>query len=261
MNIGASTSCFYPMETEQALQQVIDLGYDRTEIFFNAESELDTSFVKMLKDRADSNGVSIDSVHPFSSFLESNCIFGDYQRRYDDYIDIYRRTCHAAAVLGAGIVVIHGALERPKRPLPEEHYFERFKGLVDIGKAEGVKVCQENVNRFRSQSIDFCKRMRSRLGDDFNMVFDVKQAVRAGFDPFDFINEFKEDIAHIHISDHCSVADCMPPGRGNFDFGKLFDIMHNANYNGSYIIEIYSLGYDVYNELKNSREYLKQFEV
>lgn len=261
MRVGASTACFYPLETEKSLQQVIDLGFDRTEIFFNADSELDTSFVKSLKTQADSSGIQVVSVHPFSSFLESNCIFGDYERRYNDYIDIYRRTCNAAAELGAKYVVIHGALEKPKRPLPEEHYFERFKGLVDIGREEGITVCQENVNRFRSQSIDFCKRMRAQLGDDFNMVFDVKQAVRAGYSPFQFLDEFKHDIVHIHISDHCDTADCMPPGRGSFDFQRMFSFMESVGYDGSYVIEIYSLGYDVYNELKFSKEYLNQIEV
>lgn len=261
MIVGASTSCFYPLETEKALRQVIRLGYKQAEIFFNADSELEPSFVGSMKKQADDAGLQVLSVHPFSSFLESNCIFCDYERRYNDFIDIYRRTCHAAAVLGAKYVVIHGALEKPKRPLPEEHYFERFKGLIDIGKSEGVMICQENVNRFRSQSIDFCKKMRQQFGSDFNMVFDVKQAIRAGYDPFDFVDELKDNIVHIHISDNCAQADCMPPGRGNFDFARLFSKMKAAGYKGSYVIEIYSMGYDVYEELKFSKAYLNRIEV
>lgn len=258
MEAGASTSCFYPLETEKALDKIIDLGFKKTEIFFNSLSELELPFVKEMKKKADENGVKVLSVHPFSSALENNCIFGEYQRRYYDFIDIYKKHCHAAAVLGAEVVVIHGALAKQKRDIPAEHYFDRFASLIEIGKSEGVKVCQENVNLFRSQSIEFCKQMRDYLGSDFHMVFDIKQSIRAGFEPFDFVNEFKNQIVHVHISDNCDKADCMPPGRGNFDFKRLFETMDAAGYNGNYVIEIYSKGYDVEKELALSKQYLSE---
>ena len=36
----------------------------------------------------------------------------------------------------------------------------------------------------------------------------------------DFAEKFKNDIVHIHISDHTENADCMPPGKGKFDFNE-----------------------------------------
>lgn len=258
MNIGASTSCFYPLETEMALGKIIDLGFNKTEIFFNTISETQDNFVKELKKQADNGGVNILSVHPFSSNLENNCIFGEYQRRYDDFIGMYRQLCHACAMLGAKVVVIHGAYAQLKRPLPEEHYFDRFASLIEIGKQEGVMVCQENVVRFRSQSLDFLKRMRSYLGDNFHMVFDVKQAIRSGYDPFEIVDEMKDSIAHIHLSDNMENADCIPPGRGNFDFKRLFETMNKSNYKGDYVIELYSMGYDIEKELAQSKRFFDE---
>lgn len=256
-NLGASTACFYPLETEKALKKVVDLGFKNTEIFMNAMSELDEPFVKELSAIADERSVNIVSVHPFSSFLESSCIFTDYKRRFDDFIGIYDKTCHAAAMLGARYVVIHGAVAKPKIPIPDERYFERFSRLVEIGRREGVTVCQENVNRFKSQSIDFCKKMRQNLGSDFNMVFDIKQTVRASQDTFDFLNEFKNEIKHVHISDNARYGDCLPPGKGDFDFKRLKSILDSVNYDGSYVIEIYSGSLDVAKELKESKVYLE----
>lgn len=258
MKFGASTSCFYPLETEKSLKEVVDLGFEKAEVFMNAPSELEEPFTKELKRIADGSGCDIVSVHPFSSFMESSCIFGDYQRRYDDYISIYEKTCHAAAVLGADIVVIHGAVRTPKIPIPDERYFERFYKLIEIGKREGVTVCQENVNRFKSQSIEFCKKMRSALGSDFHMVFDIKQTVRAGEDTFNFLEEFKNEIRHIHISDNGERGDCLPIGWGSFDFLKMKRIMDNAGYDGDCVIEIYSKDYDVKKVLYESRESLKK---
>lgn len=258
MKAGASTACFYPLETEKALARVCGLGFSETEIFMNSPCELEESFVRELKNTADDNNTKIVSVHPFSSFLESSCIFGDYQRRFDDFIGIYEKTCHAAAMLGARVVVIHGAVAKPKIPIPDDRYFKRFQMLVEIGRREGVTVCQENVNRFKSESIDFCKKMRDALKSDFHMVFDIKQTVRAGQDTFSFLEEFKNEIAHVHISDNAPFGDCLPPGKGCFDFSRLYNTLSSVGYNGSFIIEIYSGNLDVGDELKKSKDFLER---
>lgn len=258
MRVGASSACFFPLETEKSLQNILDLGFKDCEVFFNTSSELEEPFVLDLKRRADEKGARILSVHPFSSALENNCIFGEYQRRYDDYVGLYRQHCHAAALLGAKVLVIHGALAVQKREISEDFYFDRFNSLVEIGKQEGIMVCQENVVRFRSQSIDFLKRMRNALGDDFHMVFDVKQSIRCGYDPFDVVDEFKNNIVHIHLSDNTPDADCLPLGRGNFDFKRLFDTMDAVDYKGGYVIEIYSKGYDVNKELAFSKGFIEK---
>ena len=260
MEIGASTSCFYPLETEKSLQKVIDLGFRKTEIFFNSLCELEEPFVKEMKKQADDGGTRVLSVHPFSSALENMCIFGEYPRRFHDYVGVYQQHCHAAALLGADVVVIHGALAKRKIDLPDEAYFDRFAELIEVGKKEGVRVCQENVNLFKSQSLEFCQKMSRYLGDDFNMVFDIKQAVRAGYDPYQFLETMKEDIVHVHVSDHSSKQDCMPPGRCSFDFKRLFDTLDGVNYAGDYVIEIYSKGYDVEKELTFSKQYFETFE-
>ncbi len=225
-------------------------------MFFNTSSELEPPFVMEMKKAADDNGVKVLSVHPFSSALENMCIFGEYQRRYDDFIGVYQKHCHAAALLGAKVVVIHGALDKRKIYLPDELYFERFASLAEIGKREGVTVCQENVNLFKSQHIEFCKKMRSALGSDFHMVFDIKQAIRAGHDPFEFIEEMKNEIVHVHLSDNkLPESDCLPPGKGNFDFKRLFGVLNSSGYNGDYVIEIYSKGFDVEKELAESKAF------
>ncbi|MCR5206945.1 MAG: sugar phosphate isomerase/epimerase [Eubacterium sp.] len=258
MNVGASTSCFYPLETEKALSEIINLGFKKTEIFFNTACELEPPFVNELKKTADENGVSVLSVHPFSSAIENTCIFGEYPRRFNDFIGLYQAHCHAAALLGAKYLVIHGARDKRKIPLSDEAYFERFYELIKLGRAEGITVCQENVNLFKSQHIGFMKRMRDALGDDFNMVFDVKQSIRAGYEPFEFLEEMKESVVHVHISDNdLPERDCIPPGRGSFDFKRLFNTLDKAGYKGDYVIEIYSRGLDVKEELAFSRSFFE----
>lgn len=46
MKLGASTACFYPLETEKALEKVCKLGYKYAEVFMNAPCELEEPFFK-----------------------------------------------------------------------------------------------------------------------------------------------------------------------------------------------------------------------
>ena len=96
MQVGASSSCFFPLVTEKSLDNVLSLGFKQTEVFFNTSSELEEPFVKQLRKNADDHGAKVLSVHPFLSALESNCIFAEYERRYDDFIGLYQKHFHAA---------------------------------------------------------------------------------------------------------------------------------------------------------------------
>lgn len=255
MKFGASTSCYYPLETEKALQKIVDDGFESTEIFFNTSTELSNDFVLNLADIAKGK-TEVRSVHPFSSFAETTCLFGNYERRAADTLEYYKKYMNACNILGSSILVIHGAMIRAKTPVSFDTYVERFQRLSEIGKSFGVTVAQENVFRHFSESPEFLARMKDCLKSDFKMVFDIKQAVRAGFDPFQFVQNFAEDIVHVHISDHNPIHDCMPPGTGNFDFKRLVQSMDDARYAGHYEIEIYSEEYEVSRVLRKSKDFL-----
>ena len=40
MNIGVSSACFYPLETEKSIEEIGKLGIKTSEIFFNSPMEL-----------------------------------------------------------------------------------------------------------------------------------------------------------------------------------------------------------------------------
>ena len=255
MNLGVSTSCLYPMPTENALETLGKAGIKTCEIFLNSISETTPDFIKKLNEIRAEYGMDIVSVHPFSSFSETFMLFGNYERRYFDAREFYKKCFEMTALAGAVISVIHG-MKLPGQ-IDKEEYFSRFRWLVEAGREFGVTVCQENVYSHFSQSPDFLCEMRNALGDDFKMVFDVKQAVRSGFEPFAFAEEFKNSICHIHLSDHNAQSDCVAPSKGVFDFRKLFDIMESSGYKGSGVIELYRAGFADEGELTESLEYLQ----
>lgn len=255
MNLGISTACFYPTVTEKAFECCIKSGSECCEVFFNAYSELSPGFLKELKTQATLGGVSIVSVHPFTSIDEPYMLFSRYERRFEDGRDFYKRYYEAANMLGADILVIHGG--RPGAHTSDEVYCERFSILREDARAFGVRVAQENVNAYKSGSPDFIRKMRSLMKDDIDFVFDVKQAVRAGFSPEDMLNAMGDRLIHLHLSDHTGSNDCLLPGKGSYNFAVLAKYLDDINYTGSGVIEVYSNAFERTEEVKNSLLYLK----
>lgn len=255
MAIGISSSCLYPMITEESLETLGKMGVKTCEIFLNSYSETSAEFAKKLLKIKNEYGMKVASVHPFSSFSETHMLFSEYKRRFEDGIEFYKRCSETAAVLGAKILVIHGS-KFPAR-ICDNEYFERFGKLIEAGREYGITVCQENVHGHFSRDPEFLKNMRAYLGEDFKMVFDVKQSVRSGYEPLSFAYEFKNEIVHVHLSDHKPGQDCLPPGTGDFVFKKLFELMESADYKGDYVIELYRSNYGEPEELTKALRYLQ----
>lgn len=250
MSIGISTSSFYPLETENALEEIAKFGVKTAEIFFNAESELKPTFIDILKDIKDDYGLIIPSIHPTMSLAESFMIFSEYERRFYESIDKFSRYSEIAAELGAKYIILHGG--KPNGLLTDEEYFERYMRLNNVTRKNGVTVLQENVARFRAGDIEFLRNMRDFLGDDAQFCFDVKQSVRCGYNPLDLLTEFMGNIKHCHISDHSLASDCQLPLNGKFDFKTFFEILKQNDYKGVSIIEVYNNAYRNYEEILNS---------
>ena len=258
MDIGLSSACFYPLETEKSVIRACETGVKTIEIFMNADSEFKPEFVKNMADICKGYGVKVASVHTMGSFTESFHLFSSYKRRfYEAKETSFKRHFDVMHTLGADILVMHG-IKKPGS-ITDEEYFERFGELTLMGKAEGLKICQENVVHYRSESPDFLMAMGEYIGDDFNMVFDIKQSVRTGINPFIFAEKLSKYIRHIHISDHNAEKDCFVPFKdGTFDFNQFFDLMKKCGYQGDYILELYENGYENDNELTFAINELKK---
>ncbi len=260
MEIGASSACFYPLETEKAFLHIAELGFRHSEIFFNSHSELSPSFVRELREIKDAYYMDVVSLHPYCSFAEGYNFFSSYERRFKDGVEDYKRYFDAAATLGAKYIVMHGSKKRID--ISFEEYAERFGKLNEIAASFGCTVAHENVVHYVGATTEFMSFMKNQLGDNFKMVLDIKQARRAGVDPLEFIEIMKNNIVHVHLSDCDSEHDCIPPGeKGDFDFRKLFYELHKVGYDGRYIIELYSDNFLDRKQITNSAKYLEDILI
>lgn len=255
MAIGVSSSCLYPLSPCESLETIGRLGVKTCEVFINAPSEMTVGYAQKLNAIKNEYGMDIVSVHPFTSFAETTMLFSEYKQRFFDMLEYYKAGFETAATLGAKIFVIHGS-RLPAR-ITHEVYFERFAIMIEEGKKYGITVTPENVNNHLSENPEFMREMRAYLGNEFRMVFDVKQANRAGFNPLAYAEEFAENIIHIHLSDHNKEFDCLPPSKGDFDFAKFFEIMKNVGYEGNYVVELYRHNYSEPEDLAKAMHYLE----
>ena len=255
MRIGMSSSCFYPEETERSLRRIGEAGAKTAELFFNSPGELQGDLLRELCAIRDHYGMEIVSVHPFMSFAEGFYLFSDYERRFRDSLDFYPRFFEAAEVLGAHLFVLHGAKRLMIEP---DCYAERFARLNEKAKPFGVQVAHENVVHYVGEDPAFMQMLQTALGRDFAMVLDLKQAYRAGVDPFAFIDAVGDSIVHVHASDSDPDHDCMPPGKGAFPFRRLFDALEGRGYKGKYLIELYRHNFTDERDLTEAQHFLRR---
>lgn len=152
--------------------------------------------------------------------------------------------------------MLHGA----KMPvnISTDEYAERLGLLVRDAQEQGIILAQENVVHHNGQTPELMNELKSRLGVDFHMVLDIKQAYLAGVDPIEFFREFSDNICHIHLSDHDENHKCIPPFDGNFDFAALFSLMKENKYSGDCVIELYRSGFERIDQLTDSMYMLKR---
>ncbi len=256
--IGISTASFYPLLTEKSLETVGENGVKLTEIFFNASSELENGFVNELKRIKDFYGIRVKSVHPTMSLAESFMLFSAYDRRKEEGLESFKRYGEIAEILGADFIILHGG--KPNGILDDRQYFERFCEISCAVKSGGDAVLlQENVAKFRAGNFDFLKKMRDYLKSDAKFCLDIKQSLRNGYSPISALEELKDNIKHLHISDNSIKKDCLLPGKGTFDFKMLFNTCKEVGFAGDAVIEVYKDAYGDYSEIFDSLEFVKDY--
>ena len=250
MKIGVSTASLYPLHAEDAFAELAKLGVKTAEVFANATCEGQEPIISQIMKIRDENGMTVTSFHPFSSPMESVFVFSEYDRRIAEMMELYRSFFGSMNKLGAKIFVLHGAILSSKCTV--SHYLKQFRMLAEAGREFGVTVAQENVSYCLSGRLEFLKTMKRELGEYANFVLDLKQARRSGEDPLEYVEQLGSSIVHCHLSDGDDSRDCLPIGRGTFDFNALIKRLRSNGFDGALIVELYRSNYGDFSELKIS---------
>lgn len=220
------------------------------ELFLNSFSEYSGEIFDCLMARLLETGLSVYSVHPMSTQFEPQ-LFSLHPRQRGDAWKIYETVLQAGKQLGATHYVMHGPahLSGAAKNLEMDRIAPIFRDLCALAKSYDIQLTLENVSWCVFCRPSFGAELQQRLDRVLQYTLDVKQALRSGFDPLDFIDAVGDNIVNLHLCDAATRDErfclCMP-GLGDYDFSKLASALIQRGYAGPAFIEVYS---DMYREL------------
>lgn len=238
MHIGLSTSGFYGrFETEEAAEYIATLPVDCAEAFLQTPSEYTREFAAQA--RRCFGPVACTSIHPMGIQFE-NSMMSRSKRQRQDAFDMFCRVLDAGRALGAGTYVYHGLNTSLLSPLPWnlQRNLDVLGPMCELAAQREMVIGWENVCWCQLTTPQRVREAAAAL-DAVRFTLDIKQAMRAGCDPLDFIPAMGGHLANVHICDWKEDGGLCLPGEGSFDFAAFFSALAQSGYDGPVIIEPY----------------------
>ena len=255
MQVGISTaSLFGRMTTEEALEFLSQKKVGCAEVFLESYCEYNLEFGELLKKVK--GDIDVHSVHVLTTQFEPQ-LYSVNNRAQADSFKLLDMAMACAEKVNAKYYTFHGGARFKKTPINLD--FDRVgkitQRVIDTVKAHNITVAYENVHWGYYNYIGFFNEVRKRTVG-LKATLDVKQARQSGIDYKDFIDEMKEDIVTVHLSDIDANGKMCLPGKGITDFTDLFSRLHNVGFNGALLLEVYQNDYKTFEELFASLDYV-----
>ena len=237
MQLGLSTAAFYSRwETEEAAAEIAKLPLDCAEVFLQSDSEVTVEFAETVKNNL--GHIACTSVHPLGGY--ENYMAGRPARQIRDAFDHYRRILDAAGVLGAKTFVYHGRNTPQLSPLPWnlKWNIEAITPMCEEARSRGMAVGWENVCWCQLTVPERVLEAKTAL-PQVRFTLDIKQAMRAGRNPIDYVHAMGDRLCNVHVCDWQEDGRLCLPGEGIFDFGALMRALRTVGYDGPVIMEPY----------------------
>lgn len=256
MDIGISTASFFnKVPTESVFTILKEMRVGITEVFLNCQSEYEEPFVTELKKRQ--SGIKVHSVHALGTQFEAELFSINARVRADAEV-VFKKVCRAGQILGANFYTFHGRFN-VKKLKPEIDFIkmsDRLNQLCDIAREYDIMISYENVHWAFSAEPDFFTNILANC-NNLATTLDTKQALLAGINPLKYFKEMGETISTVHICDIKNKTATTLPGKGKYDFLKLFKEIDKNNLSPPLLLEVYPKDYSNFDELRQSYDYIR----
>ncbi len=258
MRIGISTASFTGKKlTEDAFEVIHQLEIPCCEVFLASFSEYTKKFAELINERK--GDTEIVSIHTLNQQYEPD-LFSRMERPRKDSETILSKVARAAKIIGARYYTFHGPamLRRVPYHFDYERLGTRAEELCSFisKKGGGLELCYENVHWCYFSNPDYITHLKP-YAPSLRTCLDVKQALQSGFAPEKYIETMGERLTNVHLCDYNNDKTYLP-GKGSYDFERLFGELLTRGYNGDAMIEVYSSDYESFDELKYCHEYLQE---
>lgn len=229
ISIGMSTSCVFPLGTEDAFRLAGEAGYDGVEIMITEDPV--TRDAEALASLSSRYRMPVLSVHapvlPFTQFVWST-----------DPAQKLERSAQLAVALGASTVVVHPPYVWQPR------YARRFAAHVDeVADSYGVEVAVENMFALPLAGLrlnPFASEGRPR-----STTLDFSHAALAGRDSLELAMAAGDRLRHVHLCDSKGgghADEHLVPGRGTQPVAEVLRYLASRHWRGSLIAEVATRG-------------------
>ena len=255
MQLGISTAAFYGRwETEEAAAQIAKLPLDCAEVFLQSDSEDTKEFAALV--RRNLGGIPCTSVHPTGGY--ENYMARRPARQMRDAFDKFRGILDAGAALGAKVFVYHGRSTPMLTPIPWDLRWniEALVPMCEEARRRDMVIGWENV--FWCQLTEPARVLEAKNAlPHVRFTLDIKQAMRAGCDPIEFVYAMGDRLCNVHICDWKEDGALCLPGEGIFDFEALLKALRCVKYDGPVVMEPYQKLIQSDEALRRSIAYMK----
>ena len=258
LKIGLSTGCFFPQTPMESLEKAGQLGVKYVEIFFNTHSELEMEYLDKIKLILDKYEMSVVSIHPYTSAIETFMFFSVYDYKLNDSVVLYEKYFTACNYLGCKYVVIHGCFNK-HRYMDMERYCKNLNVLSRKAREYGVYISQENVYKYKCGYIDNIKEFVKYADEDIKFTFDIKQAIKSRQSIYKILELTKNRISHVHISDYKGSKHSLVPFTGSFDYNRFFKYLKENTSAEAALVELYSPAIESDEQLINVIDKLNKY--
>lgn len=268
MQVGISTASFFAKcMVEETPRHIARMGATLCEVFLNTFCEYEEPILGELKRNIKAEGLDAFSVHPMGTQFEPQ-LFSLHPRQRADAMDVFVRVLRCARELGAKYYILHGPanLHGALRNMEFNRVGPIVRELCDIAREYGVFVAWENVSWCLYHWPDFALRLTDAAKTDrLRFTFDIKQAARSGAPVLSYLEALKPlgpgKLVNVHACDYRMVdGRAVPamPGQGECDFSAIARTLHDMDYVGPVMLEVYSDLYDDVGQIQESYRYLTQ---
>lgn len=223
MFVSASSRCFAELDFAEACHRVVEMGFDRIEIWLDEESN-----------HLKPSEVAASPEQFVNRFRDQNYRIPAiaFDLAHDVPAPVFEGICRASKLLRITQISV------PSSPLgtPFNSEIDRLKELVQVAGKQGVRVS--------------IRTERGRLSEDLHNAVELCGAVSGlglTFDPSYYVNASTFDkslelvapyVYHTHLRDSTASDVQVQVGLGEVDFSSLVSILRKVDYQRSLSVEL-----------------------
>lgn len=269
MKISTATSVFLNYSLPDAVEQVIEAGFDGIDIWcgrphlYRQDYPVETQ--AEMKQRLDMAGLTVVSLMP-AFFRYPFSLSSPNETVRQDSISYMKACIDTALVMEAGHVLVvpshslHGQTGADARMLFIDSLGEVCEYAEQKRLKLGIEIVYPQLSDYMHSSVDAVQVIRELGSSALGVVIDSGHLNLSGENLESVLDNLRGNLLQVHVNDNDGTQQQNAiPGEGTFAFDKLIKLLQKTGYDGFFTLEL-GWGY-TFDPLPAARESLARIRT